>query len=189
MQSLGLSDSTPRSESRLKSLFWPSIESGADVEYLGSQGYWVCTIVAVLTLVMSAAMGQVVMAILLALFFYLGGVGVRERSPYAATVVFVLYALNVVAAGPGVVNILILALLLSNLRATWIAARWKPESEEAALPPRFDVTFGDKFAGIFPRWLWPKIRVLYYVFSAAMLVLIMAGFVYLKTHGGKPLYR
>jgi len=103
--------------------------------------------------------------------------------------VFVLYALNVVAAGPGVVNILILALLLSNLRATWIAARWKPESEEAALPPRFDVTFGDKFAGIFPRWLWPKIRVLYYVFSAAMLVLIMAGFVYLKTHGGKPLYR
>jgi hypothetical protein len=37
MQTLGLSDSMPRSESRLKSLFWPSIESSSDVDYLGAQ--------------------------------------------------------------------------------------------------------------------------------------------------------
>jgi len=43
MQTLGLSDSTIRSESRLKSLFWPSIQSGADVDYLAVQGFWVCT--------------------------------------------------------------------------------------------------------------------------------------------------
>jgi hypothetical protein len=46
MQTLGLSDSTVRTKSRLKSLFWPSIQSGADVDYLAVQGFWVCTIVA-----------------------------------------------------------------------------------------------------------------------------------------------
>jgi hypothetical protein len=51
MQTLGISDSTSRSESRLKSLFWPSIESGADVDYLAVQGYWVCTVVAALSFV------------------------------------------------------------------------------------------------------------------------------------------
>jgi hypothetical protein len=51
MQTLGLSDSTPRSEGRLKSLFWPSIQSGADVDYLAVQGFWVCTIVGVLALI------------------------------------------------------------------------------------------------------------------------------------------
>jgi len=52
MQTLGLSDSTLRTESRLKSLFWPSIQSGADVDYLAVQGFWVCTIVGVLGLVL-----------------------------------------------------------------------------------------------------------------------------------------
>ena len=50
MQTLGVSDSLPHSESRLKSLLWPSIRSGSDVDYLGIQGYWVCTLVAVVTL-------------------------------------------------------------------------------------------------------------------------------------------
>ncbi len=48
MQTLGISDSTPRGESRLKSLFWPSIESGVNVDYLAVQGYWVCMLVAAL---------------------------------------------------------------------------------------------------------------------------------------------
>lgn len=186
MQSLGLSDSTPRTESRIKSLLWPSVESAFDVDYLGSQGYWVCTIVAVLNFGFSAATGQPVIGLLMLLFFYLGGVGVRERSPYAATVVFIMYALNAVFSGLGVVNILLSALLLSNVRATWMASRWKPESEEAALPPRFNQTWGDKFGGTFPRWLWPKVRVFYYVFSSAMLLLAIAGAAYLKLHGIKP---
>lgn len=50
MQTLGLSDSTTRSEGRLKSLFWPSIKNGADVDYLGAQGYWVCTLIAIVSL-------------------------------------------------------------------------------------------------------------------------------------------
>jgi hypothetical protein len=34
MQSLGLSGSRPRTEGKLKSLFWPSIASDTDVDYL-----------------------------------------------------------------------------------------------------------------------------------------------------------
>jgi hypothetical protein len=65
--------------------------------------------------------------------------------------------------------------LLSNLRATWIAAKWKPESEEAILPPRMDETLADKLADKFPSWLWPKVRIVYYIFSAVFSLLVVAG--------------
>jgi hypothetical protein len=73
---------------------------------------------------------------------------------------------------PGIVRILFAALLLSNLRATCIAAGWRPESDEAALPPRLDETWSDKLADQFPMWLWPKVRIAYYVFSAACLLFV-----------------
>ena len=87
MQTLGLSDSTDRTESRLKSLFWPSIQTGTDVDYLGTQGYWVCTVVAILSFVFLVASGHMIGGIFTLPFYYLGGVGVRERSRYAAAAV------------------------------------------------------------------------------------------------------
>lgn len=176
MQTLGISDSEPRSESRIKSLFWPSITSGADVDYLGAQGYWVCALVAIFSLILLTALNQPITGVVTFLFLYLGGVGVRERSRYAAAVVFAMYLLDTILA-PGIVKIIILALLLSNLRATWIASSWKPESEEAALPPRFNETWNDKFGDRFPMWFWPKIRIVYHVFSAGYLALVVAGIV------------
>jgi hypothetical protein len=175
MQTLGLSDSTPRTENRLKSLFWPSIQTGSDVDYLGTQGYWVCSMVAVFSLVVSVIEGHAIVGTFVLFFYYLGGVGVRERSPYAAAVVFVLYVADMVASGPSVVRVLMAALLLSNLRATWIASRWKPESEEAILPPRLGDTWSDKFTDKLPMWLWPKVRIVYYVFSACFLVVFAVG--------------
>jgi hypothetical protein len=118
MQTLGISDSTPTSENRLKSLFWPSINSGADVDYLGSQGYWVCTIVAVLNCGFLLATGQPLQAAIMFFFFFVGGIGVRERSIYAAVIVFVMYVLDMLLGGIGILRILISALLLSNVRAT-----------------------------------------------------------------------
>src|SRR5882762_4649575 len=105
MQTLGVSDSVPRSESRIKTLLWPSIRSGSDVDYLGIQGYWVCTFVAVMTLIVAlftivnATDAQQFIMIplifgLFSLFFYIGGIGVREGSRFAAVVVFVVYALD-----------------------------------------------------------------------------------------------
>jgi len=181
MQTLGISDSTPATESRLKSLFWPSIQNGTDVDYFGAQGYWVCAIVAVGSFVVAIAFGQPIMGALLLLFYYVGGVGVRERSIYAAGMVFALYFVDLLFAisrfvsAVGVVRIVFAALLLSNLRATWIASQWKPGSEEAELPPRFAETWKDKFADKFPSWLWPKIRIFYYIFSFCMFMLICIG--------------
>ena len=194
MQTLGLSDSVPRSESRLKSLFWPSIQSGADVDYLAVQGFWVCTIVGVMSLAFLALAHQPVIGLLVFLLFHLGGVGVREHNPFAAAVILVYYVVDFLASafflfvnspGVGVLRIIIVALLLSNLRATWIAGGWKPDSEEAALPPRMGDTFADKFSDLWPAFIWPKIKVVYYIFSFGFLSLTVAGLLVMYLRGGR----
>jgi len=182
MQTLDLSGSESRSEGRLKSLFWPSIRTASDLDYLGTQGFWVCTVVAVISLALLIFTGKPIIGAFVFLFYFLGGVGVRERSQYAAAVIFLMYVLDTVTSGPGVVRILIAALLLSNLRATWIASHWSPNSEEAILPPRFSETWSDKFADQLPMWLWPKLRILYYVFSACFLLLVAVGLLMLARH-------
>jgi len=174
VETLNLSGSSERSESRLKSLFWPEIQNGSDVDYLVAQGYWICSLVSAVSLVLLIAAGRPITAVIVVLFYYLGGVGVRERSRYAAAIVFAVYLLDTLFS-PGVVRILFSALLLSNLRATWIAAKWQPGSEDSVLPPRFSETWTDKFRDVLPARLWPKMRIAYYVFSAAYLVLSVVG--------------
>jgi hypothetical protein len=73
MQTLGVSNSTPPSENRLKNLFWPTISTATDVDTLGTQGYWICAIVAVLALASSILAGQPISGVLLLLFYFLGG--------------------------------------------------------------------------------------------------------------------
>jgi hypothetical protein len=206
MQTLGVSDSTPKSESRLKSLFWPSIQSGSDVDYLGIQGYWVCTFVAVVTmafglLALGSARSLAQMAFLamvsgiVFLFYYLGGIGVREGSRFAAAMVFAMYALDMafylagsvngnglvsLFVAPGsVIRLLVKAtvtvVLFCNLRATWVAASWAPGSVESALPLRRSETWSDRFVDQWPSWIWPKIRIPYIVFALLMLALWFFG--------------
>ena len=195
MQTLGLSDSTSRSESRLKSLFWPSIQSGADVDYLAVQGFWVCSIVGLMSFVFVGLLaGQPITGFLIFLLFHFGGVGVREHNPYAAAIVLIYYVIDLLASivllfatspGIGVVKIIVTALLLSNLRATWIASGWKPDSEEAALPPRMGETFFDKLADKWPALIWPKVKWVYYVFSFGYLALTVAGLIILAMRAGR----
>lgn len=195
MQTLGLSDSTPRSESRLKSLFWPSIQSGADVDYLAVQGFWVCTIVGIMSFASLAVFAnQPVTGLMVLLLFHFGGIGVREHNPFAAAIMLVYYLLDFLASflfsllnspGISVIKVIIIALLFSNLRATWIAGNWKTDSEEAALPPRFAETFFDKFADKWPAFIWPKVKVIYYIFSFGYLVLTVAGLILMAIRGGR----
>jgi|SRR5579872_4100781 len=184
MQTLGLSDSTTRTESRLKSLFWPSIQSGADVDYLAVQGFWVCTIVGAMSMAFLVFNRQPITGLLIFLLFHFGGIGVREHNPFAAAITLIYYLVDFLASfivlllnspGIGVVKVIVTALLLSNLRATWIAGNWKPDSEEAALPPRLGDTFFDKFADKWPAFIWPKVKIVYYIFSFLMLTLTTAG--------------
>jgi hypothetical protein len=184
MQTLGLSDSDPRSEGRLKSLFWPSIQSGADVDYLGAQGYWVCAFIGAISFLFLLLQGKPILGIALLVFFYLGGVGVRERDLLAAVIVFVYYLFDtltsiiflMVASPSGmVVRVIITALLLSNLRATWMASSWRADSEQAALPPRLGDTWSDKFADRWPAVIWPRVRIPYYILSCLFLLLGAMG--------------
>lgn len=122
-----------------------------------------CTLVAVVSLVFLAGSGKPITGVAVLLFYYLGGVGVRERSRYAAVVVCVLYLVDTFIS-PGVVRILFAALLLSNIRATWIASSWKPGSQESLLPPRLNEGWTDKFRDTFPAWLWPHQDCLLHLF-------------------------
>jgi len=206
MQTLGVSDSVPRSESRIKTLLWPSIRSGSDVDYLGIQGYWVSTLVAVVTLVFgllasgsARSLAQVVALAIASgavfLFYYLGGIGVREGSRFAAAMVFAMYALDMVSylaaivnangfvslfVAPGSVVVLfvkttVTVVLFCNLRATWVAASWTPGSEDSAPPLRRGESWSDKFVDQWPRWIWPKIRIPYFVFALLVLALWFLG--------------
>jgi hypothetical protein len=195
MQTLGLSDSTTRSEGRLKSLFWPSIQSGSDVDYLAVQGYWVCTAVGIVSLVfLTLTAHQPIIGTLVFLLFHLGGVGVREHNRFAASIVLVYYVIDLLVSivpllvnspGIAVLRVIVTALLLSNLRATWIAAEWRPDSEDGALPPRLGDTLADKLADKWPAWVWPKIAIAYYIYSAGFLLLTVAGLLFIALRSGR----
>jgi hypothetical protein len=186
MQTLGISTSNPASESRIKSLLWPSIRNATDMDYLGTQGYWVCAVVAALSLVVNVMQGYSVVGVFVFLFFYLGGVGVRERSRFAATIVLLMYFAELLVGVPSIGRIVILGLLLSNVRATWLAAGWQPDSAEAILPPRLNDTLGDKFADRLPAILWPKLRIPYYIYSVGFLALVVVGLTVTALHRHDP---
>ncbi|HTZ72931.1 MAG TPA: hypothetical protein VMB47_03345 [Candidatus Aquilonibacter sp.] len=152
------------------------------MDSLGVQGYWVCAILAVITIVTGIFSGHAIALGITGLLFWIGGVGVREHSLYAAATVFATYAVGVVQR-PSALGFLIAALLLSNLRATWIASQWKPNSNEGIAPPRLGETWGDKFSDQVPLWLWPKVRIVYYVSSACFLALTAVGLVVLFLRG------
>jgi hypothetical protein len=176
MQTLGISESTPRTESWIKSLFWPSITSSADVDYLGVQGLWVCTIVAGVSTILLLLIGTPLIALAILAFFLIGGFGVREHSRFAAAIMLAYYALDVSFSGVSVIKVIFLALFISNVRATWIASQWKPDSEEAAPQPRLNDTFVDKFTDRLPALLWPKVRMIYYVYSVAFIAFMVVGY-------------
>ena len=138
------------------------------------QGYWVCAIVAALSWITLSIAGHSIVGFFFFLFFYLSGAGVREHSPYAAVLVFVMFAFGT-ATSPSIVEVFFVALLLSNLRATWIASRWKPDSTEATMPVRLAETWGDKFVDKLPQWLWPKVRIPYYVLSVCLFLMAASG--------------
>jgi hypothetical protein len=186
MQTLGISTSDPTSENRIKSLLWPSIRNATDMDYLGTQGYWVCAVVAALSLAVNVMQGHSVVGVFVFLFFYLGGVGVRERSRFAAAIVLLMYFAELLVGVPSIGRIVILGLLLSNVRATWLAAGWQPDSAEAILPPRLNDTLGDKFADRLPAILWPKVRIPYYIYSVGFLALVVVGLIAVVRHRNDP---
>ena len=183
MQTLGLSSESKRSDSWFKSLFWPSVENAWDVDYLGQQGMWICTLVAVSSLIFSITSGNVVVifiGVLSALFYLLGGMGVRQASLMAAAMVFAVYILGTLVQAVSfemrsVLRIIFAAVLLSNLRATFLASQWKPVAEGEDRPMRFSETWSDKFVDQMPAKLWPALQIPFIILGICMILFTLAA--------------
>lgn len=187
MQTLDLSGSSKKSDGPLKSLFWPTVENAWDVDYLGQQGFWICLAIAVISLALlsftvsnmaapAARVVTMVLGILECCVYFVGGMGVRQASWLAALMVFTLYALEHLALGQiSVLTIIIGAVLLSNVRATILAARWKPAAEDEDRPMRFNETFRDKLVDQLPPRIWPILKYPFYICSSLILLLLLAS--------------
>ena len=125
---------------------------------------------------------------LVALTYYLAGIGVRERSLGAAIAIFLCFTVDRVAGAfvmPGgggnpVFLIAAMMLLISNIRGTILARGWSLLSEpvsEAEFPDRANVSFGDRFANYWPRAIWPSGQFVFYPLAAALLLLTALGLV------------
>jgi hypothetical protein len=180
MQTLGLSDSTPKPENRLKALLWPTIRQQYDADYICQQGFWICFALGVMTLLFALISGAVLTplvsfaaGLIFALYYFLGGVGIRQGSIFAAVAVFVNYLLaNLTSIG--ILNILWLALLLANVRATWLAARWRATSTEPP-PMRMNQTLGDKLSDSLPERIWPAAAFLFYPLALVLFGLLLVA--------------
>lgn len=183
MQTLGLSGESKRSDGRLKSIFWPTVENAWDVNYLGEQGFWILIAVAVFELAVSALTGNTVVMIsgIVTFFVYvMGAMGVREANWPAAAMVFSVYfagMLGTLAMGrlPGVIAVIIAGVLLSNVRAAFLASEWKPLDENEDRPTRFNETLADKFSDQLPAKLWPKIQIPFFALASVLLLLELVG--------------
>jgi hypothetical protein len=180
MQSLGLSESVPRSENRLKALFWPAIRNETDFDYVSEQGFWVCCVVAVLTFFSSLLIHHPLSGLFEAIFFFLAAAGVRQCSRAAAVTAFCAYLLRILVglrfspANVGVITLIFLALLLSTVRATWLAAGWRKGSarvEVAVVAP----TFFERISDHFPARIWPIGRWVFGFFAALEIFFLLVA--------------
>ncbi len=174
MSILGLSGEASREENIFKRIFWPANQP-YEADSLGQQGLWVCIVVAVIAAAVSVLTGHPLIAVLMLLFYWLGGMGVREHSVAAA----VLVALGYLASGAivvllgrslGLLDIAIACVLLANVRGTVIASRWKKVADPDLFPQRLNTTFSDKLIDQWPARFWPSGR-----FSFFAVAIVFAG--------------
>ena len=190
MQTLGLASESRRSDGWLKSLLWPTVENAWDVDYLGQQGMWICTLLAVGTLIFSVISASPVLILvgsLSACFYVLGGMGIREASWPAAALVFALYSVDILfriasLQMPSVFSIIFAIVLLSNLRAAYLASEWRPLGLDEDRPTRFSETMADKYVDQLPRKLWPKLHIAFLIFGIAFLSLSLVGLAITVAH-------
>jgi hypothetical protein len=183
MQTLGLSGESRRTDGRLKSIFWPAVDNAWDVDYLGQQGFWICVVVGLFQLAAGAMTANPLMlasGAALCLTFIIGAMGVREANWPAAAMVFALYLAGVfyvMALGhfPGILSIVALGLLLSNVRAAFLASGWRPPAAEEDKPMRFNESLRDKLVDQMPSKLWPILQAPFFVLAGILLLLSLAG--------------
>jgi hypothetical protein len=164
-------------------MFWPSDHPG-EADDLGKRGFWLCAAIAVLSMAMMMLQGNLILAGITAVFFLLGGMGVREHSQPAATLVAAAYILNLFAAlaqgnPPGALTIIATLLLLGNIRATHIAAKWAGQGDPEMMPERRSASTADFLVDQMPARVWPKARIPFFVLAGIYVALSLLGVVML----------
>ena len=191
MSTLGLSGPPQHEEGLVKRLLWPSVRNAHDVNLLGQQGFWICEAIAVLSAAILLFTGHPILAAVAFVFYALGGFGLREASIAAAALVFAAWVCDQVAAigmhrgGIGIVQLVVAAILLANLRGTVAAVSWKKQvqpGEEEMEPMRFGETLVDKIRDQLPRRTWPTLRYFFYVFAVCFLAIQLSGAFMLFLH-------
>ena len=161
---------------------------------LGQQGFWICVAVAVFSAIFLIFTGHPILAAVTFVFYALGGFGLREGSVAASARVFAAWILDQIAAivthqgGFGVVQLVIAAILLANLRGTVAAAGWKKQAqlgETEIEPMRFSETLVDKFRDQLPRRTWPTLRFVFYVLAVGFIAIELLGVVTSYLHPQK----
>lgn len=194
MSTLGLSGPPQQEEALVKRLFWPSIRNAHDLNLLGQQGFWICQVLAVLSAILLVITQHPILAVLVFVFYVVGGFGLREGSVAAAALIFTAWILDQIAAvvthraGVGIVQLVIAAILLANLRGTIAAAAWKKqaEPEDDIQPMRFSETLVDKFRDQLPRKAWPVLRHVFYVCAVGLVAFELLGVSALLLHHPQP---
>lgn len=188
METLGLSGPPVRNENIFKRIFWPSADS-VDADMLGQQGFWICLLLAMLTVITAIVQGHVIMGVLFALFYFLGGIGVREHDIVAAIAVATVYLSNAVAAilitrqFPSWLVLFVILILASNVRGCWIAAKWLRSGDPDLIPLRMNENWRDKLVDQMPAHLWPRIRAAFYVLAFLALMATLAGVIVIAVRG------
>ena len=180
MSTLGLSGPPSSNDSLLKRLFWPSIGDAADADMLGQQGFWICLIVSLLTIITTSLQGHWLLGLYSGVFFFIGGIGIREHDVIAAIAVTVIYWMNIVDAilirqFPGFLVFIAGAVLTANIRGCIVASQSARIDDPDAMPTRFNETWRDKIVDQLPARIWPRIRIAFYVLAAMTLLLVTAG--------------
>ena len=132
------------------------------MDYLGSQGLWVCSAIGVLSLAVLAFVGKPILGLLILVLYYLRGWacgGSRYAGGWAFVIIFARLSL-----GAHVVKLLVSALLLSNFerygscrggsRIRRRMRRCRGGARRGAISLRM-------LAGV----TWPRLWIVYYILS------------------------
>ncbi len=104
----------------------------------------------------------------------------REKSWPAAALVFSIFfvgLLYTMASGrfPGILMILAAGILLSNVRAAFLASEWKPAAEGEDQPTRFDESLSDRLVDQLPAKAWPVLQIPFFGLASIFLLLSLFG--------------
>jgi hypothetical protein len=73
----------------------------------------------------------------------------------------------------GALRIVFLGLLLTNVRATFIASEWRPAADGEDRPQRLSETLRDKLVDMWPPKLWPLAQIPFYILGGLWLLVTM----------------